>query len=236
VYVDPSGHSYCDSEYAFQEDCNGSAEAGSLSIQSGDWGVSDQELQDIISMGKMGDVIVYDVLGTINYAMFVLNNNGVLILWDMSSKQPISLFGIQNQIIGFYPFDKEENNFDLYYGIGNSTGAAEVVGSTIHFQSFPPGWGNGVESYVRFYRQSEFNCDGACPVISAWTTGLLVIEVAKFLAGSGGNPWILSINTAILIIDIARNIENGDPLVVLYPGQSPTPAPLPDLDFPEIHP
>jgi hypothetical protein len=231
VYTDPSGHSYCDSPYASIDDCNTNA-SNTLNQDVG-WGVTDDELIEIMRLRKMGDVIAFDVQGEVNYGMFVLNENFDLVLWDMTLNQPISLRDIQDQIIGFYPYDEEEGDFDLYAGIGNSINAERQVGSTLEFRDFPLDWRLGDNSYIQFIRRDEFNCNLACGVTGVVSGGITLWEIAGYLAEYGGNPWVLGVSAVVLVVDMARNFSPTDPLVYMEPGNPPAPPTFTPPDFPD---
>ncbi len=187
----------------------------------------------------MGDVIAYMVFDVVYYAMFVLNNNLDLILWDMFSKSAISLWGIQSQIVGYYQYDSKENNFDLYLGIGDSKSATEIAGSTLEFKDFPVGWGNGADSHIRFDRQSESNCDAWCIFWGGAAAGDVIVRTSKlakaFFEGSKVvvNPWYLGVDAVVIVVDYIRTFSPTDPLVMMEPGSTRITAPNPGLDFPK---
>jgi len=98
-YIDPSGHEHCDAD-GYCGDVTDDY-AGSQN-QTTNGGITDQEAEDIIDLSEMGDVIAYNLNGTVQYAMFVLNGTNGVQLWDMASHQIISLKEIQSEVIGFY--------------------------------------------------------------------------------------------------------------------------------------
>jgi hypothetical protein len=163
--------------------------------------------------------------GTVQYAMFVLNGTNGVQLWDMSSHQIISLKEIQSEVIGFYQYDSEENNFDLYLGIGDTKYANETVGATIDFGDFPTNWGNGPDSHISFTRMDEFNCSLGCGIAGVFSGYGLASQgykvLAGYFAGLSVTPitWIaLVVNAGVLVWDLASNYSPGDPIVTVEPG------------------
>jgi hypothetical protein len=185
----------------------------------------------------MGDVIAYNLNGTVQYAMFVLNGTNGVQLWDMSSHQIISLKAIQSEVIGFYQYDANENNFDLYLGIGDTKYAKETAGATLEFGDFPTNWGAGPDSHISFTRMDEFHCEFLCKFAGIGSGVGFTYEGAKVLVayftGLSVSPatwgW-LAVSTAVLAADLISNYSPGDPIVTIESGPVPV---LTQPKFPE---
>ena len=163
--------------------------------------------------------------------MFVLNGTNGVQLWDMSSHQIISLKEIQSEVIGFYQYDSEENNFDLYLGIGDTKYANETVGATIDFGDFPTNWGAGADSHVRFSQRGTLQCNELCIGLGAYSAGQFLWDVTGYMIGTGGSPVGLTAAGLALVLSLAASYSPGNPLVTIQLGPLDIVDPS-DLKFP----
>jgi RHS repeat-associated protein len=186
-----------------------------------------EEMALILTQANFGDLVIFNSNGITYGAIFIMDDDGNLAMWDLRDRSTNTVDNIdQNSIDGFFT-QETENEYSL---------SADFSGRELQdTKTLPNDWNNGVEQQV----VKQYSLSIEEPSIAGWIgfgfgiAGLFIpalreYEVIATLMGLGGIGVGIADLTKINTIYTAVAYPEPDPR---YPNMKPTGTPPPPITF-----